>query len=149
MALKYSLNIDIALPRDRVIELFDSTENLYKWQPELKSFDHVSGEPGQVGAVSKLVVAMGKREIEMTETITVRNFPHEFSGIYETKGVRNPMQNLFEEIDSNNTKWITTTEFHCSGITKIMCFIMPGAFKKQTFQFMENFKKFAEAEGTK
>ena len=44
--MHYSVDIEIDLPRDRVIELFDSTENLYKWQRGLQSFEHIEGEPG-------------------------------------------------------------------------------------------------------
>ena len=42
----FTVEIDIDLPREKVLEQFDSTENLFKWQNGLQSFDHVSGEPG-------------------------------------------------------------------------------------------------------
>ena len=87
--MKYNCEIEIDLPLNRVIELFDSTENLYKWQPGLISFEHLSGEPGQVGAKSKLQYKMGKREIEMIETITERKLPDELSCTYDAKGVFN------------------------------------------------------------
>jgi hypothetical protein len=39
----------------------------------------VSGEPGQVGAESRMVQTMGKKQIVMIETITERNFPDSFA----------------------------------------------------------------------
>ena len=66
--MKYTTEIEINLPVEKVIELFDNSDNLSKWQPELISFKHLSGEPGQVGEKSKLRYRMGKREIEMMET---------------------------------------------------------------------------------
>ena len=45
--MKYTREIVIELPRDRVIELFDDADNLSKWQEGLQSFEHVSGEPGR------------------------------------------------------------------------------------------------------
>ena len=81
--MKFTVKIKINLARNKVIELFDSTENLKKWQPGLLSFEHQSGTPGEVGAKSRLQYKTGKREIEMVETITVKNLPDEFSGIYE------------------------------------------------------------------
>ena len=57
--MKYSNEIIINLPVSRVVELFDSIENLYKWQPELVSFEHLSGEPGMAGAKSKLLYKFG------------------------------------------------------------------------------------------
>ena len=66
----YTVEIEIELPRDKVIELFNSSENLFKWQTGLQSFEHVSGEPGQDGAKSKLVYINGKHHIELIETVT-------------------------------------------------------------------------------
>ena len=71
--MKYTLSTTINLPRSKVIELFDNPDNMSKWQPELQSFEHISGEPGEPGAKSRLKYKMGKREVEMIETITARN----------------------------------------------------------------------------
>jgi len=70
--MKYKVEIITNLPRAPVIELFDNSENLKKWQPGLKSFEHLSQKPGEVGAKSKLEFLMGKREIEIIETKTVK-----------------------------------------------------------------------------
>lgn len=142
--MKYTLDIEIDLPRAKVVELFDNPDNLKKWQPDLVSFEHLSGDPGQVGAKSKLLHKMGKREVEMIETVTSRNLPDEFSGTYEAKGVWNLVENRFVEVDENKTKWILDTEFKCSGFMRIMALLMPGMFKKQSFKFMQQFKEFAE-----
>lgn len=143
--MKYNCEIEIDLPLNKVIELFDSTENLYKWQPGLISFEHLSGEPGQVEAKSKLQYKMGKRDIEMIETITTRNFPDEFSVTYEAKGVFNIVKNKFVELAPNRTKWVTENEFQFSGFMKLMGLLMPSAFKKESMKFLQQFKDFAEA----
>lgn len=146
--MKYSLEIEIDLPRDRVIELFDNPDNIKKWQPGLVSFEHVSGEPGQVGAKSKLVYKMGKRTINMVETITTRDLPDVFSGVYDADGVHNTMVNRFEQPTPNKTKWIAESEFRFSGVMKMMSLVMPKKmFERQTCEFMQSFKTFAEGEG--
>ena len=61
--MKYSSELDIELPRQRVIELFDDPENLPKWQPGLRSFELVDGEEGQPGAKSRLVYDMDGRRV--------------------------------------------------------------------------------------
>lgn len=142
--MKYINELEINLPRDKVIELFDNTENLYKWQPDLISFKPINGEPGTEGAQSKLVYKMGKREIEMIETIMKMNPPEEFSATYEAKGVFNEVFNKFEPIEENKTKWIVNNVFKLSGFMKIIGFFMPGSFSKQTCKYMEQFKEFAE-----
>ncbi len=142
--MEYANEIIIDLPRDRVLELFDSTENLYKWQDGLQSFEHISGEPGQVGAKSKMLYDMDGRQVEMIETITSRNLPDEFSSTYEAKGVYNAVENLFYEEGPDKTRWVANHEFRFSGVMKIMAVAMRGSFPKQTQKTMEAFKAFAE-----
>lgn len=145
--MKFSSEIEINLPVNKVIELFDDPENLKHWQPGLKSFENISGTPGQPGAKSRLLFQMGNREIEMIETVTVRNLPQEFSGTYEAQGVFNIVKNYFVPIDENRTKYISEQEFQFKGMMKIMGWLMPGMFKKQSQSFLENFKNFAEKSG--
>lgn len=142
--MRYTTEVIINLPRARVIELFDDSENLKKWQPGLESFKHVSGTPGQPGAKSKLLYKTGKREIELIETITSRNLPDEFSGTYEASGVFNTLINRFYEDGPDKTRWVTDSEFKFSGLMMIMTLLMRGSFRKQTCKTMEGFKNFAE-----
>lgn len=142
--MKYTNEVVIDLPREKVIELFDNPDNMKHWQPGLVSFDHISGTPGQPGAKSKLCFQMGKREIEMIETITERNLPDEFNGIYEAKGVFNILKNRFIVLDEKHTKWVAETEFQFSGMMKLFGWLMPGMFKKQSQQYLDLFKAFAE-----
>lgn len=146
--MKYTVEITIDLPRKRVVELFNNPDNMPKWMNGLESFEHISGEPGQPGAKSRLVFNEGKRVIEMVETIHTNNLPEEMTGSYETNGVVNNMVVQFKELDENSTKYIAYQEFIFSGLfMKLMGLLMPGAFKKQSMKYMESFKKFAEAEG--
>lgn len=142
--MKYTVEIEINKPIDTVIELFDNPDNMGKWMEGLQSFEHLSGTPGEPGAKSRLKFKMGKREIEMIETVTVRNLPDEFSGTYEAAGVFNIVKNKFEKISENKTKYFTENEFHFKGFMKIMAWIMPGAFKKQSMKYLKSFKQFAE-----
>lgn len=145
MALEYDTSIVIDLPRDKVIELFDNPGNLPKWQKGLLSFEPLSGEPGQVGAKSKLVFLMGSRRMEMVETITRRDLPDAFDGTYDVEGVHNLVQNRFSELGPDRTLWESHNVFEMkSFFMKVMGFLMPGMFKKQSQQFAEDFKAFAE-----
>ena len=142
--MKYTTEVSIKLPRAKVIELFDSTENMYKWQPGLKSFEHVSGQPGQEGALSNLVYEGRKGDLSMKETITKRNFPDEFHGVYEARGVYNEMYNYFEDTSENVCTWRTVSVFKFRGLMALMAPFMKSAFTKNTLLNMERFKKFAE-----
>ncbi len=63
--MKYTVQIDIDLPREHVIELFEDPDNLVKWQKGLLSFEHLIGEPGQLGAKARLVFKFGNGKMEM------------------------------------------------------------------------------------
>jgi hypothetical protein len=145
--MKYTSEIEIDKPIGKVIELFDNPNNLSEWMDGLQSFEPLSGIPGQPGAKSRLRFKMGKREIEMIETITVRNLPEEFTGTYEAKGVFNIVKNYFRPIDENKTKYVTEQEFEFKGFMKIIGAVMPGAFKKQTKKTLVDFKNFVEKTG--
>jgi carbon monoxide dehydrogenase subunit G len=109
--MKYSSEIEINQPIDKVIELFDDPKNMDKWMEGLQSFEHLSGTPGQPGAKSRLKFKIGKREMEMVETVTVRNLPEEFTGTYETKGGLNIVKNKFVKLSDAKTRYITEQEF--------------------------------------
>lgn len=145
--MQYTNKVDIQLPRDRVVELFDNPDNLKHWMPGLISFDVISGSPGQSGTVSMLKFQMGKRMMEMKETITSRNLPDGMTALYEARGVRNEIKATFIALDPGSTRYISETSFRFSGIMKIFGFLMKGAFVKTSQGYLERFKKFAEEQG--
>ncbi|MCW3078032.1 MAG: superfamily protein [Bacteroidetes bacterium] len=144
--MKYTTEIEINKPIDKVIALFDHPENMKKWMEGLQSFEHLSGTPGQPGGKSRLKFKMGKREMEMIETVTIRNLPHEFSGTYEAKNGFNIVKNKFVKISESKTKYITEHEFQFKGFMKFIAMLMPGMFKKQSLKYLRAFKKFAESQ---
>ena len=142
--MKYTVDIEIDLPRSRVIELFDNTDNLYKWQEGLQSIEPLSGARTEEGSTSKLVFKMGKRDMEMVETITKKAPPEIYNATYDAKGVFNVVNNRFIEAGPDKTRWESENEFRFSGFMKVIGFLMKGAFPKQSLKYMKAFKAFAE-----
>lgn len=142
--MKYTCEIIINKPIDEVVEKFDSVDNMKEWMPGFQSYEVIEGTIGEVGCKAKLLFDMGKRKIEMIETITVKNLPQEFSGTYDAQGVHNIVKNYFEKTSDTSTKYTTYQEFQFKGFMKIIGFLFPGAFKKQSMAYLENFKKFVE-----
>ena len=143
--MKYTTEITVDLPLNEFIKKLDEPENMKHWQKGLIGYEFLSGTPGQEGAQMELQYKMGKREIIMIETISRRNLPYEFHATYDTKGVHNIQKNYFKEVNEHTTKWISESEFQFSGLMmKIMAFLMPGAFKKQSLKYLKDFKAFAE-----
>ena len=143
--MKYTLEVELEHTRERVIELFDSVENLPHWQAGLISFEPIEGTPGQVGAKSLMKFKMGKRTMEIVETITERDLPRRFSGTYTAKGMWSLVENEFEELPGGRTLWKSHNEFRGENLLmKVMLLLMPGAFRKQSLKYMVAFKDFAE-----
>ncbi|HLT53552.1 MAG TPA: SRPBCC family protein [Flavobacteriaceae bacterium] len=143
--MKYTIESIIELPLDEVIKKFDSLDNMKHWQRGLVSAEHISGTPGEVGAKMKLSYIMGKRKMEMIEIITHKNFPHEFHGTYDVNGMHNVQENYFSETPEGHTLWVSKSEFIPTNfMLRLMTLIMPGAFKKQSRIYLNDFKNFAE-----
>lgn len=144
--MKYQCEIIINLPREEVIEKLDNPENMKHWQRGLIGYKQLNElNPGAEGAKMELEYNTGKRSMVMTETIVKYDFPSEFHATYEANGVYNMQQNFFEEVDSNTTRWISDSEFKFSSFgMKVLGFLMPGAFKKQSMKYLKDFKNFAE-----
>ena len=142
--MKYTCEVLIDKPRKEVVEKLDNPENMKFWQKGLESFEHLNGEPGKPGAESKLVYQMGKRRIEMIETITFNNLPEEMHLNYMTNGVANIQKNYFKD-EGQKTRWISESVFKFTGFMKLMSFFMgTGAFKKQSQVYLDDFKAFVE-----
>ncbi len=145
--MKYTTEITIDLPRDRMMEIFDNPDNMEKWMDGLQEWEVISGEPGTPGAQMRMKFLQGKREIDMVETIVERNMPEEFHVIYEAQGVKNWANNYFTEVSPDKTRWKAEHEFKFGGFMRIMSFFMPTSmFQKQTLKNMNDFKAFAESQ---
>ncbi len=143
--MKFKVEIEINAPLEQVVNLFDNTDNMYKWMEGLQSFEPISGIPGQEGAKSRLVFKNGNQEIELIETITKRNLPSEFTGTYETKGMVSTVKNSFVKLADNKTKYTSDNEFQMKGFMKLIGMLFPGLFKKQSMKYLIDFKKFVES----
>lgn len=142
--MKYSLEIIINLPREEVIAKMANPKNFKHWQKGFISYQHLSGEFGKEGTRSKLKYSIKNRDLTLIETIEKSNLPKKLFTTYETKGVFNRQKNYFEEITENTTSWISDNEFEFSGFMKIIALLMPSSFKDQSYNFMKDFKAFAE-----
>lgn len=142
--MKYSTEIVVDVPREEFIKKMDDPDNMKHWQQGLIGYEQLSANPGQEGSRMSLSYEMGKRKMDLVETIIKKNLPEEMHMTYDTKGVHNIQKNHFREEDGS-TRWISETEFQFSGLgMKLMGLLMPGAFKKQSLKYMQDFKAFAE-----
>ena len=81
--------------------------------------------------------------MELMETIMVRNPPHKFSAIYEHEHMVNTMTDRFTSLDAKTTRWDAKLDY--SKLNGIMPKLMPGMFKRQTQEWLDQFKMFTES----
>lgn len=143
--MKYTVSTIINKPLDEVVSLFDNEENLYQWMEGLQSIELLEGVAGKKGAKSKMHFINGKRDMEMIETILENDLPNKMVTTYDAKGVSNIIFTSMETVEGNKTKYISKQEFKMFGFMKVVAFLAPGMFKKQTQRILNNFKNFAES----
>ncbi|UKN01351.1 SRPBCC family protein [Paracrocinitomix mangrovi] len=142
--MKYSHEIVIELPREKVVELFNNQENAFKWMKGLDKWDHLSGNPGETGAKSKMVFKSKRGEMTIEEEITRMELPDVINFVFTSKGVKNWNDNRFDIISDNQTRWTQNNVFKFKGMVWVVSILMPKAFKKQSLANMHDFKSFAE-----
>ncbi|MEU3645691.1 SRPBCC family protein [Lentzea sp. NPDC034063] len=154
-AMKYTVSLEIALPRERVAQLLADPRHLPNWLRGLVLHEPLNGEHGQVGTKSRVVMRMGQQEFEATETITRRE-PVDLHGIpKETvvhfereivgKGMWSAARERLTETGPESTLWVSENEYRFSGLLmRLVGLLMPGSFRKQSLQHMQDFKAFAE-----
>jgi hypothetical protein len=153
--MKYTVSMEIALPRERVAQLLANPAHLPKWLRGLVLHEPLSGVHGQVGTTSRVVMQMGQQKVECTETITRRE-PVDLHGIAREDVVRfdreivgtgmwSAASDRLTETGPETTLWVSENEYRFSGLLmRLVGLLMPGAFRKQSLQHMQDFKAFAE-----
>jgi hypothetical protein len=153
--MKYTISIEIALPREEVAQLLAAPAHLPKWLRGMVQHEPLSGVHGQVGTISRVVMQTGQQKFEGTETITRRepadlhripkgsvvHFEREIIG----EGMWSVVRDRLTEASPDTTLWVSESEYRFSGLLmRLVGILMPGAFRKQSQQHMQDFKAFAE-----
>ncbi len=144
--MKFSGSIDIAKPRHDVVRFFADPNYLGEYQDGFIKKELISGIQGQEGAVSKMFYKYGKRDMELTETISVNRLPDSFESSYHHVHMDNSMKCKFIELDGENTRY--EYEFEYTRISwfmpKLIAILFPGIYRKQGEKWMRQFKEFVE-----
>ncbi len=144
MKLKFETVIDASV--NTVWAAFDDPGNMPRWQQNLESFNHISGEPGQPGAMSELKYDEKGKEVVLRETITERRDPTFLAGAYESPMGKTVIVNHFEAVDENSTCWTSWCNFTFQGFMKIMSLLVHSIIRKRTEADMDRFKLMVETD---
>lgn len=143
--MKFTIETNLERSIDVVWRAFDNFDNLKIWMPSLTDIQHVSGTPGQPGAVSRLTILENGRKMVMDETVVSRREPYEFDGRYDTEYGCNEVQNRFESESGGQTKWSLTAEFTFRGFFRFMAPLFKGVIRKRLSEDCARFKEKLES----
>ncbi len=144
--MKFKCSVTINAPIEKVAQLFADPQYLKEYQDGFIRKELVSGEEGQLRAVSKMYYRQGKGEMEITETITSNDLPHTFAGSYHHKHMDNTMICHFTVLTPSQTRYDSEIEYTAfRGLfPKMLAYLFPSMFKKQVQKWLDNFKVFVE-----
>jgi hypothetical protein len=111
-----------------VVELFADPNSLKEYQDGFQKKELVSGQMGQEGAVSKMYYKYGKRDMELTETITKNSLPDSFGAFYHHKHMDNNKKCKFVPLGDSKTRY--EYEFEYIRISWIMPKLMAILFPR-------------------
>ena len=153
--MKYTVSIEIAKPLEEVAQLLADPTHIPKWLKGVVLHEPLSGVHGHVGTKSRIVMQTGEQKFEAVETITRRE-PTDLHGIpkgtvvhFEREivgeGMWSAARERLTESSPETTLWESENEYRFSGLLmRLVGLLMPGTFRKQSLQHMQDFKAFAE-----
>ena len=144
MKLNFEQTIDASLKT--VWAAFNTSSNKKRWQQNFESYTHMSGDPGQPGAISELIFNENGKMMVINETIMESREPDFLSAKYESKYSSTIIVNHFESIDENTTRWTAWCNFAFKGFMKIMALFIAGKIRKRTEDDMHRFKLLVETD---
>ncbi|MBT8220448.1 MAG: SRPBCC family protein [Bacteroidia bacterium] len=144
--MKFNGSKEILKPRDEVVKYFADPTYLGEYQDGFIRKELISGEAGKDSAVSKMFYKYGKREMELTETITKNDLPELFEASYHHVHMDNTMQCKFTALDTNRTLYEYEYEYTRINwiIPKLIAIFFPSVYRKQGEKWMQQFKEFVE-----
>jgi hypothetical protein len=153
--MKYTVSTEIARPLEEVAQLLADPAQMPKWLRGLVLHEPLHGVHGQVGTESRVVMQMGQQKFEGIETITRRE-PADLLGIPQGsvvyfdreiagEGMWSTARERLTAAGPATTLWVSENEYRFNGLLmQLVGLLMPGAFRKQSLQHMQDFKAFAE-----
>ena len=144
--MNYTCRISIQLPREQVVAFYSDPQSMYWRMVGLKSYQLQQGEHGREGAVSHLKF---KRE-HVTENVLKSELPDLHQVEFVAPLVRNIVSHRFTAAGDAWTEYATEQTFVFRGAMKIAGWLMPEfIFRKQTMNYLRNFKAHVERESAR
>ena len=146
MANLTKVTITINKPVEMVWDKLMNPDNLKFWLTGFVSVEHISGEYGKTGSVSKLKFLERGKEMEITETAILINPNRQYTFRMQHASFENNTDIRLISFGSR-TEMIQTVQFFPKQFfMKLMMFLMKGAMKTRMENELIRFKNFVETQ---
>ncbi|GGN16985.1 hypothetical protein GCM10011609_67290 [Lentzea pudingi] len=138
--MRFTKEIVLDQPIERVRVLTSDPAHLHRWQPDLVSITQHGEMPGAEGSTATLTY----RRFTLEETVLAAN-AHERISRYETRGMVHTIANRYSVLDGRRTLLVCENEFELSGLLRLGRRVLEKSLREQVERNVENFKKFIDA----
>ena len=138
------VTVTINRPAEKAWELFMNPDNLQHWLTGFVSAEHLSGNIGETGSVSKLKFMERGKIMEVTETVLIAKPNQQYAFIMKHETFETETDVRFISF-GQRTEMIQTVQFSPKDFfMKLFMPIIKGAMKKRMANELLSFKNFVE-----
>ncbi|HEX7304599.1 SRPBCC family protein [Lentzea sp.] len=138
--MRFTEEVVLDQPIDRVRELTSDPGHLHHWQPDLVSITQHSDTPGAPGSTATLRY----RKFTLEETVLSATADERVTR-YRTTGMVHTITNRFSVVDDRHTLLVCDNEFELSGIMRLAGRVLEKSLREQVERNVGNFKAFIDA----
>ncbi|MDB5282283.1 MAG: hypothetical protein JWO06_1358 [Bacteroidota bacterium] len=139
--MKYSVDIEINAPVQKVADILTSHEKMKAAVAEIKSYEQISGKPKEVGAKSKITID----GLEIIETILEIDLPKLITLQYDTPKGGLVISNRLSSVTAEKTKLSISHDVKLKGAASFAGPLLKPAFSKYSLKKMLELKAFIES----
>jgi hypothetical protein len=138
------VELEIEAPTEVVAERYSDPANSPKWMTDLKRYEPISGEQGEVGSKYRLLTT---KELDFVATVVARDLPDSVVLLLDSPSVAVSINTTFAELPSGKTKLVSAEEFRFKSVLgrAASLFARRGIHKAHREQ-MRSFKRFVESD---
>ena len=142
--MRFSWELEIAQPLERVLEVLEDPYHPLAWQPGLVSITPLEGSLGAEGSVASYQYDLDGQYFELRETIVVNQTPAEHTARYEGRGMVHTVTNRFEPADVGTTRLVSRHQGYFTGVVRLLSPLLRRPMRERWRVELARFRTYVE-----
>ncbi len=143
--MTFTIDIEIDRPLDHVWEAFTDRSLMARWQTTLRAVEPISGNPGEIGTVTRLTYREAGRDVVMDETVVECEKPTSLVCNLSSSMMGSTLANRFTSLAGGRTRWVVHCDIRFRGLWKLLGLFGRRMIVRKTRFDMERFKQLVES----